>query len=140
MRLLREGNPDSNALTRMGRVSYLHIASQTEIPDNLRNGIWFSCMTEQIHFMTDGTGDVIGYLCWARLCRESLTILKREAVLPAYVYEWDDGPHLCLFYCFILPHYRSRCALMLTMPKNMFRGERHLYIFREKQLRRYKRP
>lgn len=139
MKLLWEGNPDDGALRRIGQVTFLHIASDTEIPPEMRNAIWFSCMTEQIHFLIDATGETIGYLCWAHFCRESLTILRRDHVLPAYIYEWQDGEHPCLFYSFILPRYRSPHSLLRARSWKSLPEGRPWFIWRNRQVRQYRR-
>ena len=62
----------------------------TSSPEDIR------CLSNSIKygyysFLTNSDDEIIAYVTWAKVNRESYVAIKQRSSLPKYDYEWDEG-------------------------------------------------
>jgi hypothetical protein len=72
-------------------------------------------MAHTLEIMFDEVDRAIGYMAWARVSRATIERLQRNAQLPKYFYEWEEGGICLILDVLLLPRYKYDAIRQLRL-------------------------
>jgi hypothetical protein len=79
------------------QVTTIRLKDNLETPNSLQNQLIDSCVKNHIHILKCNLGNLIGYVAWASITRETLNICLKMSRMPIYSYERYDGKIILIY-------------------------------------------
>lgn len=86
------------------QVRFIHAV---DTPTILQQRLLQSCIDGRIRVIKSEQGNLLGYLAWANVTRETMNMLIAIQQLPLYPYEWNDGKLMLIYDIFINRYWQA---------------------------------
>lgn len=125
---------DRVALTLLDIVRF-RIRNQLDTTAFLQSSILDAILNDSVRIFRGECGEIIGYVAWANIKRETLNYIYRTQTLPHYAYEWHEGKIKLFFDTALCNRWRFLARYYLFQ---FLRKHRLFAYYRKGRIRAYK--